>query len=108
TSIEQATSRCTQKSNFQITIKTRTKCSSCRLRKCFELSMKPHLIRAFNLHQQTIYNNASQAIAINQQQISMLPFQPTDLHSNNHSRFAGESWDFLSNILCISMMNTLI
>ncbi|CAF2384174.1 unnamed protein product [Rotaria sp. Silwood2] len=94
------TPRCTRKSNCEITIKTRTKCPDCRLKKCFELGMKAQLIRSFTRHQ-TVYYDIRQSMTTQKKYIQLPTPEPLDLFPNNHSTHVTEQWNLISNFIHI-------
>ncbi|CAF0915113.1 unnamed protein product [Rotaria sp. Silwood1] len=94
------TSQCTRKSNCEITVKTRTKCPDCRLKKCFQSGMKAQLIRSVTRHQTVCYD-VRQVLTTNKQYISLPTPEPLDFFQNNHSIHITEQCNLLSNFMHI-------
>ncbi|CAF3365469.1 unnamed protein product [Rotaria sp. Silwood1] len=90
--------RCQFQNDCNVTKKTRSHCSSCRLKKCFELGMNPILIR--NIPDSSNISKIGQQVQMIEDKEIHLPTPlPLSLLRNERSTLTTNEWTLLSNFL---------
>ncbi|CAF2799668.1 unnamed protein product [Rotaria sp. Silwood2] len=90
--------RCQFQNDCNVTKKTRSHCSPCRLKKCLTLGMNPTLIR--NIPASSIISKKSQQVQIIEDKEIQFPIPlPLSLLRNEHSTLTTNEWTLLSNFL---------
>ncbi|CAF3388138.1 unnamed protein product [Rotaria sp. Silwood1] len=90
--------RCQFQNDCNVTKKTRSHCSSCRLKKCFELGMNPILIR--NIPDSTNISKIGQQVQMIEDKEIHLPTPlPLSLLRSERSTLTTNEWTLLSNFL---------
>ncbi|CAF4921811.1 unnamed protein product [Rotaria sp. Silwood1] len=96
--IQNLMTRCQFQNDCNVTKKTRSHCSSCRLKKCFELGMNPILIR--NIPDSTNISKIGQQVQMIEDKEIHLPTPlPLSLLRSERSTLTTNEWTLLSNFL---------
>ncbi|CAF0756235.1 unnamed protein product [Rotaria sordida] len=107
--------RCQFRNDCNVTKKTRSHCSPCRLKKCFALGMDSRLIRNIP-DSKMVFKEIQQVQTIEDKEIQLQTPLPISLLRNDRSTLTTNEWTIVSNFLhafdeqnsCIRIQNSLV